>query len=55
MLTRAVKYEFGHFGPCNVGIFRKVVSKPYAIVQYTVSVFKTPPYNLGLVLIGDRT
>lgn len=37
MLTRAVKYEFGQFGPCTVGVFRKVATKPYAIVQYTVS------------------
>ena len=37
MLYRAIHYEFSQFGACTVGVFRTVVSKPYAIVQYTVS------------------
>ncbi|KAK3696754.1 hypothetical protein LTR37_017778 [Vermiconidia calcicola] len=34
-LTRAVKYEFGKFGWCIVGVFRKTPTKPYAIIQYS--------------------
>ena len=37
MLYHAIFFEFSYFGACIVGIFRKNPIKPYAIVQYTVS------------------